>query len=106
MQKIKEASGAAVHLIHQCVYNLRVWDGDGVKKRVKKPTGMMTDMPPLAWTLNETSSGKHAHTRFIGSTPGTGIPKTRMAQEYPRQLCQAIIDGIILQKQWDKTNNF
>ena len=84
------------------MYGLKVKDDDCITKPSRKATGMMTNMPAMAWTLNRNCNGRHDHTRLIRFVPGTGVCKTKMAQQYPRGLCKAMVEGVILQQAWGK----
>ena len=71
----------------------------GDKGPVLKPTGMMSN----SWCLQEELSlrcrGGHQHVHLVGG-------RASAAQEYPRELCEAICRGIAKQKRLDPSRKF
>ena len=66
----------------------------------RKRTTFMTNCPAMAMTLNKKCRGEHQHEHLESRR------KTRAAQEYPGALCEAIVEGVRLQQEWDASGKF
>ena len=92
----KDYTDAAILTIDQCQYGLTSTTPEGETLPAFKPTKIMTNCPGMRTTLNKRCDRKsHRHARLEGGK------RTSAAQEYPDELCMAIIDGYVLQKKWD-----
>ena len=83
--------------IDQCQYGLTSTSANGEELPVRKATTIMTHCPALAVTLNQRRDRSHVHEQLIGGR------RTSKAQEYPPGLCQACVEGMALQIEWDNT---
>ena len=72
---------------------------DGPLGPVKKPTGMLTKSWCLQLELAKTCPGNHEHVHLLGG-------RASAAQEYPKQLCEAICRGLAAQKKADLSYRF
>ena len=91
-------TGADILTIDQCCYGLTSVNTEGEVLPAMKPTKIMTNCPGMRTTLYKRCSDlevKHRHTRLEGGK------RTKAAQVYPAELVKMIIDGYIVQKQWD-----
>ena len=90
-----------VHLVegHMCDFGMtsHVNGKHGERGLVKKPTGFMTSSYEIAQLLNRKCSGGHQHVPLVGG-------RAAGAQVYPEMLCQAIVDGMLRQKNIDESN--
>ena len=66
---------------------------------VLKPTGMLTNSWCLQRELSSRCPGNHEHVHLAGG-------RASAAQEYPRQLCEAICRGLAKQRREDLSNRF
>ena len=64
---------------------------NGARGPVKKPTGFMSSSKFIAAKLNRRCPGEHTHVHLMGG-------RAAAAQEYPPDLCKAIIEGVISRK--------
>ena len=69
----------------------------GKQGLVKKATGFMTSSRCMAKELGVTCPGGHEHVPLVGG-------RAAGAQVYPKELCEAIVRGVVKQKLWDKSN--
>ena len=92
MQTVMKVTGGTILQLAQCEYGFTSIGDDGVERPAKKSTGMLTNSPAMAVTLERRCKGDHKHTHVIGGG------RCRKAQTYPVQLCEAIAQGVILQK--------
>ena len=97
---LKEPSVARVRLDMCRVGMESHWHGKGGERGpVLKPTGMMTSPWCLQLELDLRCKGGHAHVHLVGG-------RASAAQEYPRDLCEAICRGIAEQKRQDVSRKF
>ena len=69
---------------------------DGEILPALKPAKITTNCQGMKTTLYERCDRKsHRHARLEGGK------RTSAAQEYPDELCMALVDGYIAQKKWD-----
>ena len=54
-----------------------------------KPTGFLTASEPVKRQLQRRCSGLHVHQQLVGGK------RTKRAQEWPEELCQAMLDGFL-----------
>ena len=80
--------GAICVKSHMCAHGMTI---QGTP--VFKPTGFLTNSVRLAQHLRKECSGDHAHISLMGGG------KSKLAQEYPGQLCQAIIQGATAERE-------
>ena len=77
--------------IDQCYFGLNV-DPRGLSK---KPTRIMTNDRNVASALRGCRCpGDHRHVRLEGSIGGVHL--TKLAQEYPRKLCRALVRAVAI----------
>ena len=94
----QEHTDADILTIDQCCYGLVSTTPEGEILPAMKPTKMMTNCHGMRTTLNrrcDRKELKHRHACLEGGK------RTKAAQEYPDELCEAIIDGYMVQKEWD-----
>ena len=96
IQTVMRITGGKIIKLDQCEFGLTSVGDDGVEKPARKTTGMLTNSPAIRLTLARRCKKDHEHTQLIGGG------RCRKAQAYPIKLCEAIVEGGILQKRWDK----
>ena len=85
-------------VIDQCQYGLTSVTDDGREVPALKPTKFMANCPGMKQTLNRRCNGPNRcreHSRLEGGQ------RTRQAQVYPRGLCEALVEGVKIQKKRD-----
>ena len=87
--------------LDMCQYGMvsHVHSKSGPLGPVLKPTGMLTNSRCLRKELAKRCTGGHDHVHLVGG-------RASAAQEYPRELCQAICRGIAAQKRCDLEYRF
>ena len=87
--------------LDMCQYGMvsHVHSKNGPLGPVLKPTGMLTNSRCLRKELSKRCIGGHDHVHLVGG-------RASAAQEYPRELCQAICRGIAAQKRYDLEYRF
>ena len=85
-QLIKRTSNTT-SILHQCAYGLV--DPDGIP--TQKTTMFLASHDDLLTKLDKQCPGNHEHVPILGST--NGIARAKFAQEWPRQLCEAVAHG-------------
>ena len=103
MTKLLEKVGVQRVVGDQCVYGLKIKDGDKAGL-ARKRTGSLTNSPCIAQALskrcpNTWDKKVHEHIRL---EPG----RTKAAQEYPPELCHAICKGLKAQMGADRKGHF
>lgn len=83
VQELKETEGVLYETLDQCAYGLNV---DG-RRLNKKPAAILVNSEHLAYRLQRKCSKDHFHVPVMN---GLG----KKAQEYPPELCRAIVQGI------------
>lgn len=78
---------------HQYMFGLtsHMHSKSGERGMVKKPTGFMTTAKCMADQLNRQCDGSHSHVHMIGC-------RAAGTQVYPKELCEAILRGVVGQK--------
>ena len=84
---------------HMCQFGMttHVNEKHGEQGLVKKPTGFLTSSECVARLLNRTCQGGHAHVPLVGG-------RAAGAQVYPDKLCEAIVKGMLRQKELDESS--
>ena len=87
--------------LDMCQYGMvsHVHSKNGHLGPVLRPTGMLTNSRCLRKELSKRCTGGHRHVHLVGG-------RASAAQEYPRELCQAICRGIAAQKKCDLEYRF
>ena len=92
IQTVMRITGGKIIKLDQCEFGLTSVGDDGVEKLARKTTGMLTNSPAMGVTLARRCKKDHEHTQLIGGG------RCRKAQAYPIKFCEAIVEGVILQK--------
>ena len=84
---------------HVCHFGMLTHIGEKQVEKglVKKPTGFLTSSDCIAQVLNLERTGVHAHAPLVGG-------RVAGAQVYPEKLCQAMVNGIFIQKEVEESN--
>ena len=96
MQNVMRRTGAILTTLDQCMYGLVQKVGSETLP-ARRATTLMSNMPAVQATLSTRCDGQHRHVVLAGGT------RTRETLKYPEKLCEAIVEAIKLQKQWDST---
>ena len=78
----------------QCMFGLK--DRENHKPH-QKSTGIMTNSKHIAEAVNKLCDHSHEHQPIMGSIRfgGQWIPRSRLAQEYPRKMVNALLGGFL-----------
>ena len=98
VQEIGAQEGVIHEDLDQCAYGLK----DRISGRYhQKTTGIMTNSPELAEKLKRRCSHDHEHEHILGSIrmPEGWRSRSSLAQEYPKGLVNAMIKGLMLDKE-------
>ena len=90
LKKLEEIPGIWTEDFDQCMYGLQV-DQLGLNK---KPTKVLVNSDQIAKQLRRKCDKKHFHAPTMNGRP-------KLAQVYPKKMCEAIIKGFIKQMQDD-----
>ena len=87
--KILRDSRVCTAYTEQCAFEIR--DPAGI--HTKKPTAFVASSELLLFRLRKTCDGTHPHEVLAGSI--NGISRCRYAQTWTKQLCEAVVAGIL-----------
>ena len=94
VMQIADKAGVECVRLDQCMFNLRdVYSG----LRHRKPTGIMTNCEEIKKRVEKRCNGKHDHEPVMGSvkTKHGWKRRSELAQRYPKQLVNAILEGYL-----------
>ena len=93
IQNLLEKPSVRVVEGHMCRWNMmtHIDKKNGNMGLVKKATGFMTSSSCIANELGIRCEGGHAHVPLVGG-------RAAGAQVYPKELCEAIVRGVIKQQ--------
>ena len=83
-------SDAQATMFHMCQYGIVAQDPVG-EAPVYKPTKILTNSPTMAELLSRRCQGGHRHILLLNG-------RAAAAARYPRQLCEAIVQGCQLEQ--------
>ena len=89
LKRLRQRAGVCETVLHQCMYGLTSKDADGVAP-AKKPTRILCSSIAVRDMLSLKCDGSHRHVQLISG-------RAAAAQEYPPDLCSAIVDGVELE---------
>ena len=72
--------------VHMCQFELQATDSEGIGF-VKKPTRILTNLPPLASALNRQCQGGHRHVHLMSG-------RAKGAAAYTKEFCMAICQAL------------
>ena len=84
VQRATSLEGVEVVRGDQCMYGLRVREGE---ERSKKATKFMSNSKEVLKEVSMRCDGTHSHQELIGG-------RAKKAEEYPPELCKAVVEGI------------
>ena len=76
----------------QCMLGLKIPGEGPVRKRTAFRTTKSAVVDAL---LPHQCDGTHEHTALKGAVAGTGLDKTKYAENYPEELCKKLADAIM-----------
>ena len=86
VKKAKQLPGAVLVTTDMCRWNLttEMWDG---AKQVKKPTGILTNSPEIAWVIDR---------RCVCTTPHGNLlnGRAKAAEKYTQEFVRAVLKGL------------
>jgi hypothetical protein len=94
---LKDLAGYFVYF-DQCMLGLTI-PGCGL---ARKRTAIRTTKKGLVDALiPHQCDGQHEHVTLKGSVPGSGVAKTKFAEDYPVELCSVLADGMLAKEECD-----
>jgi hypothetical protein len=100
VKKVASENGMKTTVADLCQYGMKIESSTGgggagrKTKMVKKPTKFMTNANEIVNELSKRCQGGHSHEHLVGG-------KAKAAEQYPKELCEAICRGLVKQLKMD-----
>ena len=104
VEQIEQLSGVFKVVMDQCMFGLR----DRVSRKLhRKSTCLLTNSPHVAAEMNKLCDKSHEHEPLFGSVKVNGkwVARTRLAQEYPRKMVNALLTGFLRDREERRTSH-